>query len=185
MCLKIYFDLIYFEDIRQILLSSGRRMFESILYYIYVIYLRLKRMNTTLTFDEFVFPRRQRSLILLTMLLVFTLCWLPLNLINLMEDLEVELEVSDHCADPVYPGAAPVLALLLPHLLHLPRVRHVEHLLEPHPLRPAHQVCGAFRAINGTVDRGDILQCPWGDLYQGLLLVESAYTWAFTMKTLC
>ena len=79
-------------------------------------------MNTTLTFDEFVFPRRQRSLILLTMLLVFTLCWLPLNLINLMEDLEVELEVSDHRADPVCPGAAPVLALLLPHLLHLPRV---------------------------------------------------------------
>ena len=42
MCLKIYFDLIYFEDIRQILLSSGRRMFESILYYIYVVIYVLK-----------------------------------------------------------------------------------------------------------------------------------------------
>ena len=52
----------------------------------------------------------------------------------------MELEGSDHYADPVYPGAAPVLALLLPHLLHLPRVRHVEHLLEPHPIRPTHQV---------------------------------------------
>ena len=50
-------------------------------------------MNTTLTFDEFVFPRRQRSLILLTMLLVFTLCWLPLNLINIAEDFNYDL----HC----------------------------------------------------------------------------------------
>ena len=32
---------------------------------------------------------RHRSLILLTMLLVFTICWAPLNMINLMEDLEV------------------------------------------------------------------------------------------------
>ena len=104
------------------------------------------------------FARRQRSLILLTMLLVFTLCWLPLNLINLMEDLEVELQMSGRCVDPVLcPGAAPVLAILLPHLLHLPRVRHVEHLLEPHPLRPAHQVPVASRAVT---EPSRILQCP-------------------------
>ena len=104
------------------------------------------------------FARRQRSLILLTMLLVFTLCWLPLNLINLMEDLEVELQMSDHCVNSVLcPGAAPVLAILLPHLLHLPRVRHVEHLLEPHPLRPAHQVPIVSRAVT---EPSRILQCP-------------------------
>ena len=111
------------------------------------------------------------------MLLVFTLCWLPLNLINLMEDLEVELEVSDHCADPVCPGAAPVLAILLPHLLHLPRVRHVEHLLEPHPLRPAHQVCGAFRAVNETVVRQ-------GCYIAGRLkVVKSGQMWPKVAKT--
>lgn len=34
---------------------------------------------------------RYRSLILLSMLLVFIICWFPLNLINLMEDLEVSI----------------------------------------------------------------------------------------------
>ena len=34
---------------------------------------------------------RYRSIILLCMLLVFTVCWLPLNMINILEDFEVKL----------------------------------------------------------------------------------------------
>lgn len=37
---------------------------------------------------------RRRSRILMTMLLVFVFSWLPLNIINLLEDLELEVSLS-------------------------------------------------------------------------------------------
>ena len=71
------------------------------------------------------------------MLMVFTLGWLPVNILNILEDLEVSLHPAPLSLSVVGSGAASVLALLLLPLLLLPRDGDVVHLLQPSPLRLA------------------------------------------------
>ena len=65
------------------------------------------------------------------MLMVFTLGWLPVNILNILEDLEVSLHPAPLSLSVVGSGAASVLALLLLPLLLLPRGGDVDHLLQP------------------------------------------------------
>ena len=69
------------------------------------------------------------------MLLVFIIGWLPVNILNILEDLEERTLTASQVYIEIVAGTTGVLAILLRLLLHLPRHRHAHNLLQPSLLR--------------------------------------------------